>query len=168
MAVNLRNPSTRERRENRRERPERGPSASSLCRACSPAENLETAGNALFAPIPGSEAVNLAFACSYKRIYGCPHWTHFELLLCLSQIPNYMRIWSLRALCRCLRFALNAVHLSVAVVLAGFKSRAALQVENLALRHQLGVLHRSVKRPRLTAPDRLLWAWLCAAWSDWP
>jgi hypothetical protein len=27
----------------------------------------------------------------------------------------------------------------VAVVFAGFKSRAALQVENLALRHQLGV-----------------------------
>ena len=71
------------------------------------------------------------------------------------------------ALRRGLRFALSAVHLSVAVVFAGFKSRAALQVENLALRHQLGVLHRSVKRPRLTAPDRLLWAWLCGAWSDW-
>jgi hypothetical protein len=68
---------------------------------------------------------------------------------------------------RCLRFALNAVHLSVAVALAGFKSRAALQVENLALRHQLGVLHRSVKRPRLTAPDRLLWSWLCGAWGNW-
>jgi hypothetical protein len=73
--------------------------------------------------------------------------------LCLSQIPNYMRIWSLRAY----RFAFSAVHLSVAVVFAGFKSRAALQVENLALRRQLGVLHRSVKRPNLTAPDRLLW-----------
>jgi putative transposase len=29
------------------------------------------------------------------------------------------------------------------------------------------VLYRSVKRPKLTAPDRLLWAWLCGAWSDW-
>ena len=50
---------------------------------------------------------------------------------------------------------------------AAFKSRAALQLENLALRHQLGVLHRSVKRPKLTPPDRVLWAWLCAVWKDW-
>jgi hypothetical protein len=24
-----------------------------------------------------------------------------------------------------------------------------------------------VKRPKLTAPDRLLWAWLSAVWSEW-
>jgi hypothetical protein len=30
------------------------------------------------------------------------------------------------------------------------------QLENLALRHQLGVLHRSVKRPKLTPSDRAL------------
>jgi len=28
-------------------------------------------------------------------------------------------------------------------------------------------LHRSVKRPKLTAADRLLWAWLSELWSDW-
>lgn len=50
---------------------------------------------------------------------------------------------------------------------AALKSRAALQLENLALRHQLGVLQRSVKRPRLTATDRLLWAWLSEIWADW-
>jgi hypothetical protein len=87
--------------------------------------------------------------------------------LCLSQIPNYMRIWNLLALHRCLRSAVSAVHFLVAGALAGFKSRVALQVENLALRHQLGVLQRSVKRPRLTPPDRLLWAWLCGAWGNW-
>ena len=43
----------------------------------------------------------------------------------------------------------------------------AFQLQNLALRHQLGVLLRSVKRPRLTAFDRLLWAWLTQAWADW-
>ena len=53
--------------------------------------------------------------------------------LCLSQTPNYMRIWSLFAFRRCLCFALNAVHLSVAVALAGFKSHSALQVENLVV-----------------------------------
>ena len=49
-----------------------------------------------------------------------------------------------------------------------FRSRAALQLENLALRHQIGVLQRSVrKRPKLTPLDRLLWVWLFAVWSDW-
>jgi hypothetical protein len=50
---------------------------------------------------------------------------------------------------------------------ASFRSRAALQLEILALRHQLGVLHRSVKRPKPTSADRLLRAWLCGIWSDW-
>src|SRR3954452_23880899 len=34
------------------------------------------------------------------------------------------------------------------------RSRAALLLENALLRHQLVVLSRSVKRPRLTAADR--------------
>jgi hypothetical protein len=50
---------------------------------------------------------------------------------------------------------------------ASFRSRTALQLEILALRHQLGVLQRSVKRPKLATADRLLWAWLCAVWNDW-
>jgi putative transposase len=50
---------------------------------------------------------------------------------------------------------------------SSFRSRAALQIEILALRHQLTVLRRSVKRPRLTATDRLLWAWLSRKWSAW-
>jgi len=42
------------------------------------------------------------------------------------------------------------------------KSRAFLQLENPALRHQIGVLQRSAKkRPKLTALDRFFWAWLC-------
>jgi putative transposase len=54
-----------------------------------------------------------------------------------------------------------------AAVFASFRSRAALQLEILALRHQLGVLQRAVKRPKLTPADRLLWAWLFAVWNDW-
>jgi putative transposase len=46
------------------------------------------------------------------------------------------------------------------------RSRAALHLEILALRHQLRVLERSHRpRGRLTATDRLLW--LSRMWSDW-
>src|SRR6201987_5048575 len=49
-----------------------------------------------------------------------------------------------------------------------FRSRAALQLENLALRHQIGVLQRSAaKRPKLTSGDRLLWICLSRLWRDW-
>ena len=55
----------------------------------------------------------------------------------------------------------------LAAFFASFRSRAALQLEILALRQQLSVLQRSVKRPKLTPVDRLLWAWLRAVWNDW-
>src|ERR1700733_15256165 len=49
-----------------------------------------------------------------------------------------------------------------------FRSRTALQVEVLALRHQIGVLRRSAKkRPKLTVVDRVFWAWLSGVWADW-
>jgi transposase InsO family protein len=49
-----------------------------------------------------------------------------------------------------------------------FRSRAALVLENLALRHQIGVLQRSArKRPKLTSGDRLLWICLSRLWRDW-
>ena len=48
------------------------------------------------------------------------------------------------------------------------KTRTALQLENVALRHQIGVLQRSAKkRPQLHAADRLLWVWLSRVWADW-
>src|SRR5205809_4306055 len=49
-----------------------------------------------------------------------------------------------------------------------FRSRASLGLENLALRHQSGVLHRSAgKRPELTAGDCQLWICLSRLWRDW-
>jgi len=48
------------------------------------------------------------------------------------------------------------------------RSRAALELENLALRHQIGVLQRSArKRVKLTSLDRLLWVWLSRIRGDW-
>ena len=49
-----------------------------------------------------------------------------------------------------------------------FCSRAALGLENLALRHQIGLLQRSAsKRPKLTSGDRLLWICLSRLWCNW-
>ncbi len=55
------------------------------------------------------------------------------------------------------------------VSLAGlfFRSRAGVAAENLALRHQLIVLQRSIKRPRLMTRDRIFWIWLSRIWPDW-
>ena len=48
------------------------------------------------------------------------------------------------------------------------RSRVDLQVENLALRHQIGVLQRSVKKcPKLTSMDRLFWVSLSRLWRGW-
>jgi putative transposase len=55
----------------------------------------------------------------------------------------------------------------IAFAIASFRSRAALQFEILAFRHQIGVLQRSVNRPKLTPADRFLWTWLCCIWKGW-
>jgi putative transposase len=44
---------------------------------------------------------------------------------------------------------------------------AVIALENLALRHQLAVLQRSVSRPRLARSDRILWVWLSRLWTGW-
>jgi hypothetical protein len=43
------------------------------------------------------------------------------------------------------------------------------RVDNLQIvrRTPVGEPQRSVKRLKLTPPDRLLWAWLCAVWKGW-
>jgi putative transposase len=78
-----------------------------------------------------------------------------------------MRIWDLRVFREFLSLVFATLHVMADAASAAFKSRAVLQLENLALRHQLGVLRRSVKRPKLTPADRFLWAWLCEIWNDW-
>jgi putative transposase len=48
-----------------------------------------------------------------------------------------------------------------------FRSRVALQLEILALRHQLGLYHRSSRRPHVRPSDRILWSWLSRSWARW-
>ena len=45
--------------------------------------------------------------------------------------------------------------------------KAKLAIENLALRQQVAVLRRSVKRPKLRSRDRIFWVWLSRIWSHW-
>jgi len=46
-------------------------------------------------------------------------------------------------------------------------SHRKLVLENLALRQQIAVLRRSVKRPHLRKSDRLFWALLFRIWTNW-
>ena len=54
------------------------------------------------------------------------------------------------------------------LLLALFRSRRDLVLENAALRHQLGVALRTKPRPRLHRRDRVFWVWLRRLWpSGW-
>jgi len=55
-----------------------------------------------------------------------------------------------------------------ALVASSFRTRAALQAEILALRHQLAVFQKNVPgRLRLQRSDRFLWVLLSRFWSGW-
>lgn len=59
----------------------------------------------------------------------------------------------------------------VAVLLASvftwFRSRLSMQMELIALRHQVAVYKQSISRPKLRPTDRLLWVWLSRLWPSW-
>ena len=55
----------------------------------------------------------------------------------------------------------------LAFVSSLFRSRVSLQLEILALQHQLAIYHRSIRRPQVRLTDRLFWSWLSRGWSRW-
>jgi putative transposase len=57
--------------------------------------------------------------------------------------------------------------LALACITSIFKTRAALCAENLVLRHQLCVFHRSVKRAKVRPAGRLPGSILAKIWGDW-
>jgi putative transposase len=57
--------------------------------------------------------------------------------------------------------------LAAALLRSLYLPRSTLLLENAALRHQLSVLQRTAKRPRLKQLDRILWVWLSRIWPDW-
>jgi hypothetical protein len=42
-----------------------------------------------------------------------------------------------------------------------------MQLELIALRHQVAVYKQSISRPKLQSSDRWLWVWLSRLWPDW-
>ncbi len=52
-------------------------------------------------------------------------------------------------------------------VFSSLKSQRSLALENLGLRHQLEVLKRNTKTPRLKNRDRVLWVVLSRFWPGW-
>jgi putative transposase len=63
-----------------------------------------------------------------------------------------------------MRFALSAL---ITYVISRFRSHESLRLENIALRHQLFVYQRTIKRPKLRPSDRLFWVWLSRLWPGW-
>ena len=48
-----------------------------------------------------------------------------------------------------------------------FRSKLDVVLENLALRQQLVVQQRSIKRPKINNIDRIFWIWLSRFWNGW-
>src|ERR1035437_11171646 len=101
------------------------------------------AGTAYFGGVAGSTSLTTA----------APRATQLRFsYLCFSQIQIWLIQWGLRTF---RQFQPTAVLSALlASTLSVFRTRAALQLEIIALRHQLGVLQRSVKRPKLNRFDR--------------
>ena len=55
----------------------------------------------------------------------------------------------------------------LAFVCTCFRSRLSMQMELIALRHQVAVYTQSVSRLKLRPTDRLFWVWLSRLWPRW-
>ena len=62
---------------------------------------------------------------------------------------------------------MTSIHPFLGLLLLPFRSRLSMQLEILALRHQLTVYQRAGTTPRLKPADRIFWAWLSRVWSGW-
>lgn len=48
-----------------------------------------------------------------------------------------------------------------------FRSRASLEAEIIALRHQLAIYERRGRQPQVRPADRIFWSWLSRIWPGW-
>ena len=62
---------------------------------------------------------------------------------------------------------LNAIAVSIRFILLVFGGQKQVALENAALRQQLAVFKRDLRRPKLNGRDRLFWIGLRMIWQDW-
>jgi putative transposase len=62
---------------------------------------------------------------------------------------------------------LPIVHALLCFMVDLCRSRVGLQLEIVALRHQLALYRRSIRRPPIRPSDRILWTWFARHWSHW-
>jgi putative transposase len=63
---------------------------------------------------------------------------------------------------------LSVLRVALTTLLSLLKSQRALALENLALRHQLAILHRTAPaKPRIHPFDRAVWVWLSRVFDEW-
>jgi len=55
----------------------------------------------------------------------------------------------------------------LAMLTSSVRTRASLQLEIAALRHQLSLYRSRGRKPRITSADRLLWSVVAKLWSGW-
>ena len=59
------------------------------------------------------------------------------------------------------------MHWVVVFLMGLFRTKSSIILENVALRQQITILQRSVKRPKIKNSDRLFWVFLQRYWSGW-
>ena len=59
------------------------------------------------------------------------------------------------------------LNLLFSIVVLLFKNHSVIAMENLALRQQLSIYHRSKKRPKIRLRDRLFWILVSRYWKKW-
>jgi hypothetical protein len=85
-----------------------------------------------------------------------------------TEIPNlYLMMSGVPSIYSSARVSISVmIWLLLRSLVATFKTRPSLALENLALQQQLAVQKRSVKRPRLSNLDRGLWVLFRRFWTD--
>ena len=85
--------------------------------------------------------------------------------LCLLKISKVAKVWRFREAARNVPGCSHFLSTWVSWVAWRFRSRAELELELIALRHQVAVLNRQQSgRLRLCSIDRMLWVWLYRVW----